>query len=146
MLEVNLKTSAATQITKHYNSMCKFNGKYLGATSTGLFEMGGTTDAGAQIPARVDSGLFDLGTYRKKRFRQFQFGIETSGQLKLSVFGDGEQWGEYEVSGYNGVQVIRVPIIRNARGAYWQWRLENVDGAPFSLYSVTCSPVILLRR
>lgn len=143
MLELNLKTKAATQTTKAYNSMCKFGDKYLGATGAGLFEIGGYNDNGSQIAARVDSGQFDSGMNNKKRFRYFYFGLETAGSLKLSVYGDGMLAGEYTVTNKSGMQNVRVPISRSVKARYWQWRIENISGAFFALYSVEALPVVL---
>lgn len=142
MLEMNLKTKAASQTTKRYNSMCKFGDKYLGATDAGLFEIGGYNDNGTQIAARIDSGLFDIGVHQKKRFRFFYFGLETTGALVLSIYGDGVLAGEYIVENTDGVQNIRVPISREVNARYWQWRIENKRGAFFSLYSVEALPIM----
>jgi len=145
MLEINLKTKAAAQTTQAFNSMCRFGEHLLGATADGLFALGGYNDHGVQIPARIDSGQFDMGMFQHKRFRMFYFGIETAGKLKLSIFGDGVLMEEYTVEGGTGIQSIRVPISRAAKGSYWQWRIENIDGAFFALHSVRVSPVILTR-
>jgi len=143
MLEINLKTKAATQTTQSFNSMCRFGDKFLGATDSGLFVLGGHADNGVQIPARIDSGMFDLGMDNKKKFRFFYFGISTVGALKLSIFGDGVLAGEYEVDGSaGGEQTIKVPITRAVKARYWQWRIENESGAYFALYSVKALPVL----
>jgi len=144
MIHLNLKTRAAAQTTKAYNSMCRFGDKFLGSTASGLFEIGGYNDSGVQIAARLDSGMFDLGTDNKKRFRFFYFGLDVTGSLKLSIYGDGVLAGEYTVQGDGtGMQTIKVPITRAVKSRYWQWRIENVDGAFFVLYSVQSLPVLL---
>jgi len=142
MLEINLKTRAAAQTTKAYNSMCKFGDKYLGVTDSGLFEIEGYNDSGVRIAARIDTEKMDMGINNSKRFRFFYFGVDTSGYLKLSAFADGVLAFTQTVKG-NGLGNIRVPVPRTAQPRYWQIRIENVDGAFFALYSIKALPVVL---
>jgi len=53
MLEVNLKNRAISQTTQNFNSMCRFGDAYLGATSSGLFSIGGYNDNLVKIPALI---------------------------------------------------------------------------------------------
>jgi hypothetical protein len=148
MLELNLKNSATAQSTLSFNSMCRMrDGTLLGASNTGLSRICGYADNGATIPALLKSGLLDLGSHHVKRFRFFYFGLETTGDLKLSVFCDGVLAGEYSViPSDGGVRTIRVPISRIHQGRYWQWQLENLNGSFFSLYSVKALPIQLSGR
>lgn len=144
MIELNLTNRAAAQTTKGYNSACVFGDVALGATSSGLYQIGGYTDDTAAIPALVKSGLLNLGLENKKRFRFFYFGVEASGPLTLTVHGDGVLAGRYTVSGLQpGLQVVRVPISREVNAWYWQWTVENSAGSFFVLHSVQALPVIL---
>jgi hypothetical protein len=144
MIQHNVNNGASSQTTKDYNSMCLFNGKVLGCNENGLFLQEGRTDNGTNIDARIDSGMFDLGMNNKKRFRFFYFGLEATGPIILSIYGDGVLAAEYAVeNGKSGIQNIRVPISRETKARYWQWRIENVRGAFFALYSVEALPVFL---
>ena len=144
MLELNLTNRAATQTTQAYNSACMFGGVPLGATSTGLYRIGGYTDHGAAIPALIKSGMLDLGTERIKRFRFFYFGLQASGNLELTIFCDGIEAASYTVDGSDGgSREVRVPISRAYQGRYWQWQVENASGSFFALYSVKALPVVL---
>jgi hypothetical protein len=145
MIELNLVNKAPSQSTLNFNSMCKFNGEYLGASSTGVYKMVGYNDNGVQIPSIVKSGMNDFGSHSQKRFRFFYFGVETTGDLILKVFADGSIVGEeYSTSPLaQEVRTIRVPISRKGQARYWSWSVENVDGSFFSLYSVKALPVIL---
>ena len=144
MLEVNLKNRAITQHTRTFNSMCKFGDHYLGASSSGLFRIGGYNDAGVQIPALSKSGMTDFGMASLKRFRFFYFGLETTGSLILKVFCDGTLAAAHTVTpATKGQRTVRVPVSRQHAGRYWSWSTENVNGSFFALYSVQAIPVIL---
>lgn len=139
-----MRNRAITQTTLNYNSMCKFGDSYLGATSSGIFKIWGYDDNGVEIPSLIRSGMFDLGSESKKRFRYFYFGVDIVGSFKLTVFGDGESAGEYMAVGVpgQGVQNIRVPISRMRKARYWSWQIENIDGSFLVLYSVSALPVV----
>ena len=144
MLTINLANRAAAQTTQIYNSACMFGNIQLAATSSGLYQLGGYTDAGTAIPALIKSGATDFGVENKKRFRYFYFGINTSGSLKLSVYGDNVLAGQYAVNKFqSGMQTIRVPIRRDVNAWYWQWMIENVSGSFFVLHSVKALPMFL---
>ena len=144
MLTINLANRAAAQAMQAYNSACMFGSIPLAATSSGLYLIGGYTDAGAAIPALIRSGAFDMATERLKRFRFFYFGLQASGNLKLSVICDGTEVATYDVNvADGGMREIRVPIGRAAVGRYWQWQVENQNGAFFVLYSVRALVVTL---
>ena len=144
MLELNISNLAPSQTTLNYNSMCRFGESYFGANDDGLYQLGGYTDHGVAIPALIKSGTLDLGMENKKRFRFFYFGLEANGGLRLTVHGDGALAGEYAVTiNQEGIQVVRVPISRTVNAWYWEWMIENEDGAFFALHSVTALPVIL---
>ena len=137
MLELNLVNKATTQITSTYNSFCMFDGIPIAATSSGLYKIDEYTDHGTAIPALIKSGAMDFNVENKKRFRFFYFGLETTGSLKLSIYGDNTLAGSYTVTGLTtGIRVIRVPIKRDVNAWYWQWQVENISGSFFVLHSV----------
>ena len=145
MLELNLKTKAASQTTLPFNSMCKFGSSYLGATSAGLHTLGGYNDHGVAIPALIKSGNMDFGSTNNKRFRFFYFGLETDGNLLLKVYCDKVLAAEqYTVAPAETTSMrVRVPISRVHQSRYWSWSVENVSGAFMALYSVEALPLFL---
>jgi len=144
MIELNLKTRAAAQTTKTYNSMCRFGDKFLGATDAGMFEIGGGSDNGVQIPMLVKSGMTDFGVANLKRFRYFYFGLESDGDCLLKVYVDGALAASMDVSPTSAGRFdVRVPVSRSFLGRYWAWSVENVDGSFVALYSVQALPIVL---
>lgn len=141
MLRQNLKTRALSQDTRRYNSMCMFNGSPLAATNKGLFRIAGYKDDERPIPAWMLSGKFDLGADNIKRFRYFYFGVKADGDLKLSIYADDKLVREYVVPvTTHDRQEIRVVVGRGVAARYWQWKVENIDGGFFVLYSVRAMP------
>jgi hypothetical protein len=145
MIELNLPNNSASQTTKQYNSMCRFGNIFLGATDSGIENITGYTDNLVSIPAMIRSGKFDLGSERMKRFRFFYFGLKSSGGLVLSVWCDDILAESYDVENTSSPMTmeIRVPISRKIQGRYWEWKVENVNGSFFSLYSVKALPVFI---
>lgn len=144
MIEVNLKNRAASQSTLAFNSMCRFGDVYLGADSSGLHLLRDYNDNNTDIAALIKTGKFDLGTERKKSIRYFYFGIETDGQLTLTLYNDGVEVADYVIP-YPGAgrQTVKVKVARGLRARFWEFKIENVDGCFFALYSVKIFPVVL---
>ena len=144
MLELNLTNKAISQITLNFNSLCNFNNNYIGASNNGLFLLNGYNDNGVEIPALIKSGLIDFGTWHPKRGRFFYFDLETTGDLKLSIFCDGKDVAEYITSSNTtDVQRICIPIGSGNQGVWWSWQIENIDGCFFVLYRVDALMIIL---
>jgi hypothetical protein len=146
MLRLNLKNRAVSQTTQRYNSMCLHRGVPLAATDKGLLRIGGYTDSGEPIPAKMKSGKFDLGADNIKRFRYFYFGVRGNGDLKLTIWADDKLVREYvvPVEAHRGRQEIRVMVGRGVAARYWQWQIENIGGSFFTLYSVRALPCHVL--
>lgn len=145
MIEVNLKNKGASNTTLAFNSMCRFGDIYLGADSTGLYQLTGANDDGSNISSYIKTGKFDLGTERLKSIRYFYFGLETTGAMQLTVYVDGVEKLTRAIK-YPGAgrQTVRVKIPRGLKGRYWEFKLANTDGCSFVLYSVQIFPVVLL--
>lgn len=142
MLRQNLKTRAISQVTQKYNSACMFRGKPYAATDKGLFRIAGYKDGDLPIRAWMLSGKFDLGADNIKRFRYFYFGVKADGDLRLSVYADDKLVRDYIVPvTTHERQEIRVMVGRGAAARYWQWKVENINGSFFVLYSVRALPV-----
>lgn len=144
MLDINLKTKAATQTTRAFNSMCRFGDVYLGATSAGLFRICGYSDDGVEIPALLSTGVFDLGTERFKRIAYIYLGLESTGAMQVEVWCDGVYKTTLDVpSVWASKREVYLKVPKGLRARYWQLKFNNVDGSFFVLYSVKLLPVVL---
>ena len=146
-LDINTKNRATGQFSGlNYNSMCKFAGKYIAASTEGLHLIGGADDNGVAISASIKTGEVDLDLDNPKRFRFVYFGLETTGDLILYVYVDEVLVKTVNVIGNatGKQQRIKVPIPRkNASGRYLSWELQNVNGSDFSIDSVKGNITIL---
>ncbi len=105
---LNTRNMALTKYTSfNFNSLCMFNGKPVGAQTTGIYELTGTTDDGEQIPWKWKAGYLDLNDGRLNHL--WLAGI--LGDLILAVeTPDGDRW-EYEaetISEYEDEMRIKV--------------------------------------
>ena len=134
----------------NFNSMCRFGDKYLGANTSGIFELdSGNTDAGTAIEAFFELVTTDMGIDQQKRIRSAYLGCETDGNLMLTVKDDEGNERHYTVKPNhigNLQQTSKVSIGRDGKGRYWMFRIDNVQGCDFGINSITVVPIILNRR
>jgi hypothetical protein len=139
-----------------FNSMCRFNGIDLGANENGIFKLDdGDFDYSAAatfepIQAFVELPTSDWGIENQKRIRSAHLGIETNGELLLTFTDDEGVDHPYVVVpdfAANKQHSVRITAGRNnGKGRYWRVRLDNINGADFSLNSLRVYPVILGAR
>lgn len=146
-LSVNIFNGASSQISWPFNSMCKFAGHVLGANEDGIFTIGGGNFDGQDINAFFELPPTDLLAPNKKRIRRTHIGLEADGNLKMTVYFDGDNGVEFDVvplkTGQHGV---RVNGTRSQFGRYFQYRFDNVLGSDFSIDQIDIDPIILHRR
>jgi hypothetical protein len=134
----------------NFNSICKFNGAYLGASSSGIFALdSGHTDNGTDIEAFFELVTSDFGSENQKRIRSLYIGYEANGELVLTltddegnsrpytltpIFPDGSEHGQ------------KIGVGRDGKGRYWMVKIENVGGADFSVDKILAIPVVLGRK
>lgn len=142
--DTNTINRATSQYTGFdFNSMVKFNGNFVGASSSGLSVIGGTADNGVAIYARMASGLIDFGINNKKRWRFVCFGVETTGDLIIKISADEKLAKQYDIIGKpNGTQQrVKIPVSRENYGRYWSWEISG--SCDFSVDSIEVLPIIL---
>jgi hypothetical protein len=151
---VQLETLAASQYSGwSFNSLVEFNGQVVGFGPDGVCELGGETDNGTQIAALVDLPTTDLGLFEDKRLEAVRLGGQSSGSVKLTFTPDETTANQQTVtigavrSGeaeHTRTSILR--RVRNADGAYWRVRIENVIGGDFSLDGLQLLVAVLKRR
>lgn len=129
-----------------FNSFCRYDGKYYGCKSDGIYELTGDTDGADPIPCTVTFAETDFGASNLKRFESVYLGVKASGQLVLKVVQDASNVYHYNVipSGNDG-RAARAVLGRGLTGRYWQ--LELASGTErFELDSIDYSFATLSRR
>lgn len=151
---VNANTGAVSTYTNYnFNSFAKLNGRYFGATDAGIYELTGVTDAGAAIDASVVLPTTDFQMDKVadadslKRLPTVYLGVNTIGNMVLKVTANGVD-NLYTLSGTTttSLHTGRMLLGKGVAARYWDFELTNVDGADFTLESITFYPVALTRR
>lgn len=145
---INYDTSAPSRyIGLPATSMCRFNGVTYMTTRAGVYAYRGDTDDGANIPAAVTTPRTDFEEPHDKKIQAVYVSARASGQLLLKVTSN-EVSGRYYALTYTPdyVHGARATLGRGLQSRYWQFRIENRDGAAFDLDGMEFKPQILKRH
>lgn len=145
---INYDTSAPSRyVGLPATSMCRFNGVTYMTTRAGVYAYRGDTDDGANIPAAVTTSRTDFEEPHDKKIQAIYVSARASGQLLLKVTSN-EVSGRYYALTYTPdyVHGARATLGRGLQSRYWQFRIENRDGAAFDLDGMEFKPQILKRH
>ena len=146
---INTRTNAVTEYQNWaFNSFAKIGHKYLGANSSGLYELDGSTDSGANIATTVQSGLMQLGGSRLVSFKCAYLGMMARDDASTDVFlrletGDGQQFTYAVRPKY--METARVNMGKGLRARYFSWTLTTVS-VDYDLHSIEFVPLVAQRR
>lgn len=133
-----------------FNSFAVFQGRYLGASADGIFELVGDTDAGVPIAAAARFGITDMNTSRVKRVDRVYVGYRTNvgSALLLRVTTNETQQRDYAVppARTGGLHGAHTTLGKGVEARYWQFELQNRYGADFSIDTLEVRPIPLRRR
>jgi hypothetical protein len=131
-----------------FNSLCEFNGVYLGATDGGVFLLSGDTDDGTNIDSIATMGKHDFDVPNQKRIPNVYVGGSTVGELVLKIQADDGAAYEYTLTptGQAGVHANRAKLGRGVQGRYWKPELRNRNGADFDIEDIELSVKVLGRK
>lgn len=149
-LAMNVEIYAASQyLSFPFNSMCEFGGVLIGASEDGIFQLEtGDLDYDASIDALVEFPKTDLGAGYLKHPRRIVLNGRSFGNLLVTASAD------------DGPEITRTIHVRNPgryssmfeyfsreeRGMFFGLRLENVDGAYFSIDSIDLDIIPIAMR
>ena len=151
---INLNNGAVSVYNNfNFNSFAKIGDKYYGASDDGIFELAGADDAGTAIAASVALGTEDfemekvMSAEAMKRVDTAYLGVSTDGTVVLNVTANGAT-NSYTLTAttQTSVHTGRLMLGKGVASRYWDFELTNVDGADFTLESMTFYPVALTRR
>lgn len=124
---LNLLTNAVTEYDWKFQSITPTHA----GDASGLYELGGDTDAGEDINSRVSTGLTLWGASLKKLLGFVYLSMDGAGSAALTVVGAKASW-RYEFP-IRDTGESRCQVGRGIRENYLGLTLENISGADFSL-------------
>jgi hypothetical protein len=145
---INYETNAPSRYDElPANSMCLFNGKTYIACAAGIYEIGADDDAGRPIHASATVAQTNFGSTKNKRIPYVYVGMRSSGVMQLKAIANNQSDRYYALNAIGGaVRGSRADIGKGLEGQYWQFRVDNVDGADFELDSIEFKPTLLSRH
>lgn len=130
-----------------FNSFAKLGEEYYGMADDGLHLLGGGRDNGEAIDAVVTTGKTDMGDPRTKKIQIVYAGARTEEPLILTCRVDENQDYKYEfTSSPEVIAPSRVKVGKGLEGRYWQFEINNQDGADFELDSLDIPIIPNSRR
>ena len=135
---MNVKNRAITEYTNYcFNSLCCFNGRYLGANSSGIFPLSGDDDNGTAIDAHIKTATADVGKGQPKKLRDAWI-FARKGLMTFTVIADEDNEFTYNADVENSkIHEERVKIGRGIKGRGFSFILANVDGSDFDIDNIS---------
>ena len=131
----------------NFKGMCKFGDILLGGNEDGMFTLeSGDLDGTAKIDAHIRTGPTDFGAEEEKRLRRAYVSLRTNGRMMMSVSADGKDDVKQEITPHNtNLDMIHQKVTggRDIRGKYLDLKLENVNGADFTINEVKAVLIVL---
>lgn len=142
---INTRSGATTEYQNfNFNSFTKISHKYLGASSTGLYELNGDDDDGTTIISTITSGLMQVAGSKFTSFKAAYLGLRGKGEYLLKlVSGEGQEY-IYKVHAET-MKSARVNFGKGLRSRYFSYQLQNVD-QDFDLDAIEFLPIGANRR
>jgi len=154
---MNISNLAVTEYKNYgFNTILNFNGILLGLNNEGIFILGGDTDLGQYIQARIKSGTEDLAksgvfSIPREAWASFRSDVrENALQLDIRI-GERKDLFPYRFGGNNGrgmdaMREHRAKLGRGIKARYFTWDLKNMSGAKFTLESLRILGDIIRRK
>lgn len=150
----NMESAGVTRYENYpFNSFAKLGNDYYGLTSTGLYKLGGDTDDGAPIKAKIRLGMTDMGARKMKRLPEVFMGYTGDGRMVLRVIYVDDKTGEKVGADYlmkprpaGSKRESRFEPGKGLVAVDYDFELENIDGADFSVTNIEFSPMAVDRR
>jgi hypothetical protein len=118
----NLRTEEMSQYDNFdFLAYGKLGANVYGLTATGLYALGGDTDAGTQIDCSATTHPHALGAPERNKAAHALYVEAGSGTIAVTPSCD-----DIPVGTFFGTD--RVPLARGATGRYWNFTLANVGG------------------
>lgn len=144
---INTRTNAITEYQNWaFNSFATFGRKYIGANSSGIFELNGERDETTNIVATLQNGYMQMGGTRLAGLKGAYIAARGEGQwlMKLTA-GDGREY-TYQFQLQPNLMTTRIQVGKGLRSRFFSCTLQNIDGQDFDLESLEFVPILSTRR
>jgi hypothetical protein len=144
-IAMNTVSLAVTEYLAYpFNSFALFNGQYLGAKSTGIHKLTGTTNGGAAIAAGFKLGKIPM---EHAKARDIWISGTAGGHMRVSLSVD-EGADAYQDADYllTTLDQCRVGVPRGLKPVYLQIGLANESGSDFEIDQVQILGETLKRK
>lgn len=142
---MNTRTGAVSEYSNYeFNSFAQLGNKYLGASSSGLYELVGDDDAGTDIIATIKSGFAQFAGTRFTMFKGIYLGVRGEGDYVLKLVTGEGQTTTYSVAARD-MRSTRVHTGKGLRARYFAFELIS-DGQDFDLDTIEFVPLVAQRR
>lgn len=138
-ISINTKIIAVTEYTNfNFNSYAKFNGRYIAANLTGIFELGGADDNGANIDSSLKTGTVDIYNGNVNRLRDAYVTFSSDGDIKLITVGNETTSRPYLKTNavVSKIHERRIVFERGIDDRFFSFELLNSGGSTFDINSL----------
>lgn len=146
---LNTRKLALTEYTNFsFNSFAVFNGVVLGCGSSGVVVLGTqSADNTTAITGRVRTGQESFSSSVHKRVpRIYTSGTFPGDMLFRTITEGGTRTYSLPLNGITRLQQRRIPVGKGPKSRFWQFEVENVNGADFGVNDILVLPTALRRR
>jgi hypothetical protein len=136
IIVTNARTFAISEYAAMaFNSMAKFNGKYLYAKADGIYEGGGDSDDGTDISASYKTGSFDINATEVQKPRNAFLNFRSSGDIQLFLVGNEINARHYNITNSTAetIHERRVKFERGIRDNHFSFGISNIAGSSFEI-------------
>ncbi len=148
-LVTNTRNFAISEYTNFtFNSMCKFNGKFLYAKSNGIYEGGGDSDNGTNIDASYKTGAVDIYATEIQRLRDAYLTFRSNGDIQLFSVGDEIYTRIYSIIGSPATTIHerRIKFERGIKDRHFNFGISNINGSTLEVDSAKILTEPLRKR
>ena len=143
---MNPENYAVSTYSLGFPESAVYGQKFLYGDSSGLYELGGTTDNGSNIQSTLVTAALDFGTSNIKQLPSVMLGTNGT-DLILKVAVDQNITAHYKINERNaGLMTKHIPIGKGLLGKYWQFTLVTDNNSDLDLDTFEFYPVIFKRK
>jgi hypothetical protein len=142
---MNTRTGAVTEYDNYaFNSFARIGDKYIGASESGLYELLGDDDAGADIVATIRSGFAQWSGTHMGSFKGMYLATRGEGDFILKVITADNKEYHYAVAAQDS-RTTKITTGKGLRARYFAFELIST-GQDFNLDTIEFIPLVADRR